>query len=50
MNKTVIREITARAYPNAAGRQYHIDKAIDIALTAVATVGLVVAVLFLILI
>ena len=50
MNKTVIREVTARAYPNAANRQYRIDKAIDTALTAVATIGLAVTVLFLILI
>ena len=50
MNKTAIREITANPYPNAADRQYRIDKAIDTALTAVATLGLVVVVLFLILI
>jgi hypothetical protein len=50
MNKTAIREVTASAYPNAANRQYRIDKAIDTVLTAAATVGLTVVVLFLILI
>lgn len=49
MNRTVIRNLTASAYPNAANRRYRIDKAIDMALTAVATIGLTVAVLFLIL-
>ena len=37
----------ACAHPNAANRQYRIDKAIDTALTAAATVGLVISVLFL---
>ncbi len=37
-------------YPNAADRQYRIDKAIDTALTAAATVGLTVTLLFLMLI
>ena len=37
----------ARSYPNAANRQYRIDKAIDTALTAAATVGLVISLLFL---
>ena len=50
INKTAIREVTASAYPNAANRQYRIDKAIDTVLTAAATVGLTVVVLFLILI
>ena len=50
MNKTALRNFTASAYPNAADRRYRIGKAIDMALTAVATVGLTVAVLFLILI
>ena len=48
MNKTAIHEVNARPYPNAASRQSRIDKAIDTALTAVATVGLAVVVLFLI--
>lgn len=48
MNKTAIHEVNARPYPNAASRQSRIDKAIDTALTAVATVGLTVVVLFLI--
>jgi len=47
MNKTVIQQVTARPYPNAADRQYRIDKAIDTALTAAAIIGLTVAVLFL---
>ena len=47
MNKTFIREVTANTYPNAADRKYKIDKAIDAALTAVATVGIAVIVLFL---
>ena len=47
MNKTAIQEVTAKPYPNAANRQYRIDKAIDTALTAAAIVGITVAVLFL---
>lgn len=50
MNKTAIEEVTVRSYPNAASRQYRIDKAIDTALTAAATIGLAVVVLFLMLI
>ena len=38
----------ANVYPNAANRQYRIDKAIDTALTAAATVGLVISLLFVI--
>lgn len=37
-------------YPNAASRRYRMDKAIDYALTAAATIGLAAALLFLILI
>lgn len=47
MNKTAIREVVSKTYPNAASRQYHIDKIIDILLTAAATIGFAVAVLFL---
>ena len=50
MNKTIIREVNPKPYPNAASRQYYIDKAIDTALTAAAIIGLAVVVLFLILI
>lgn len=50
MQKTIIREVTAKSYPNAANRQYYIDKAIDTLLTAAAIIGLVVVVLFLFLI
>jgi len=42
--------VLKNTYPNAASRRYRIDKAIDYALTAAATVGLVAALLFLILI
>ena len=48
MQKTIIREVNAKPYPNAANRQYYIDKTIDSALTAAAIIGLVVVVLFLI--
>ncbi len=45
MKKT--NALHACTHPNAATRQYRIDKAIDTALTAAATVGLVLTVLFL---
>lgn len=48
--KTAIHELNIRPYPNAADRQYKIDKVIDIALTAAASIGLAVVVLFLFLI
>ena len=50
MQKTIIREVTAKSYPNAANHRYYIDKAIDALLTAAAIIGLVVVVLFLFLI
>ena len=50
MNKTVIRQRSSKSYPNAASRQYYIDKAIDTILTAAAIIGLAVVVLFLFLI
>ena len=46
MKKTMHTQ-RACSYPNAANRQYRIDKAIDPALTAAATVGLVISLLFL---
>ena len=49
MKKTVNNN-HACAHPNAADRQYRIDKAIDTALTAAATVGLTVMLMFLMLI
>ena len=35
MNKTVTRQRSSKSYPNAASRQYYIDKAIDTVLTVV---------------
>jgi len=49
MKKTVHNR-HASTHPNAASRQYRIDKAIDTALTAAATVGLAVMLMFLALI
>ena len=48
--KNHIKNRHACTHPNAASRQYRIDKAIDTALTAAATVGLTVMLMFLFLI
>lgn len=48
--KKVINNNHACTHPNAASRQYRINKAIDTALTAAATVGLTVMLMFLMLI
>ncbi len=44
--KTVKNTAHACFCPNAASRRYRIDRAIDTALTAAATVGLTAALLF----
>lgn len=48
MNKTAVRRMEIRRYPNAANRQYKIDKAIDTLLTIAAASGLTLVILFLI--
>jgi hypothetical protein len=48
MNKTAVRRMEIRRYPNAASRQYKIDKAIDTLLTIAAASGLTLVILFLI--
>ncbi len=45
--KKIMPASHACTHPNAADRRYRIDKAIDTALTAAATVGLVLSLLFL---
>ena len=47
MNKTAVRRTEPR-YPNAASRQYKIDKALDTLLTIAAAGGLTLVILFLI--
>lgn len=48
--KKSVNNAHACTHPNAANRQYRIDKAIDTALTAAATVGLTVLLMFLMII
>jgi hypothetical protein len=48
--KKSVNNTEAYTHPNAASRQYRINKAIDTALTAAATVGLTVLLMFLMII